>query len=574
MQREAGIPLVLWICTALVAHLAGGGGAVQVAHVVLDREALRAAIRAEREILRPGDTTFEILTDSVQPSPGAKTEPPEKESDGPDDGKESEPDEEEKAPPPVAPPPLPKVAEAPPPPPPEPPKPEKKVEVPVVPLPPAPPAPPPPPLPPPDKRIAIKQHVEKNQKDNPEASRIADDANHTKEETVARIRSKDQDAPKPTAGSPTRSAPSLKDGNNDHTKIADSEEKKGNEQNAPGESKKDSTTATHSNPAPPQPGSPRGGGGGKGGGKVAAANPGAPAGPASRGGAGPASPEVQLGGGKPGWTVDPANPGGDGKSRVAGKKRKFTPMQSPVSVGSMGLGGAGTPGGPNTNLPLASVEQVVGVEKLKQERAADGAARKSAHLGSSKITSWQQMKAAIENYEPSVKEGNQTSLNAAQSVFASYLNTIHNRIHPIFAEQELVAMNGLPKSDPMQKSDLVAHVEIVLSKDQGRIVRAGIKKHSGSTAYDTIAIASVLRAGPFGKAPDAIVSPDGNVYLHWEFHRDPFDACTTRNARPYLLKEAPKPKSSPTGAPPKKVPATSPDDRPQDPPGPLRPLRQ
>jgi hypothetical protein len=37
----------------------------------------------------------------------------------------------------------------------------------------------------------------------------------------------------------------------------------------------------------------------------------------------------------------------------------------------------------------------------------------------------------------------------------------------------------------------------------------------------------------------SIVSPDGNVYVHWEFHSDPFDACTTRDARPYLLKGVP-----------------------------------
>ncbi|MBI4701915.1 MAG: hypothetical protein HY744_12320 [Deltaproteobacteria bacterium] len=59
------------------------------------------------------------------------------------------------------------------------------------------------------------------------------------------------------------------------------------------------------------------------------------------------------------------------------------------------------------------------------------------------------------------------------------------------------------------------------------------------TAFDVAALRSVEAASPFGKPPDAIVSPDGRVYLHWEFHRDPYYACTSRFARPYLLKAAP-----------------------------------
>ncbi len=51
---------------------------------------------------------------------------------------------------------------------------------------------------------------------------------------------------------------------------------------------------------------------------------------------------------------------------------------------------------------------------------------------------------------------------------------------------------------------------------------------------------AVHRAQPFGPAPGAIVSPDGNVYLHWEFHRDEVYACSTMHARPFLLNTPPK----------------------------------
>ena len=85
----------------------------------------------------------------------------------------------------------------------------------------------------------------------------------------------------------------------------------------------------------------------------------------------------------------------------------------------------------------------------------------------------------------------------------------------------------------------VPYPPIVLDRAAGKIVRMGVTKSSGETAFDLVALRAVDRASPFGQAPDLIASPDGNVYVHWEFHRDPFDACTTRNARPYLLKSAP-----------------------------------
>jgi hypothetical protein len=218
---------------------------------------------------------------------------------------------------------------------------------------------------------------------------------------------------------------------------------------------------------------------------------------------------------------------------------------------------------------MSQVVASVGDKQLAAERAADGAARRSAHRGQGPKNNFDKYRAAIENYDPSVKEGNQTALNAARVPFASYINMIHNRLHPIFAEEFLSALDNLPPSHALNK-DLVMHLEIVLSKDEGRIVRMGVTRASGVTAFDIVALNSVQRASPYGRAPDAIVSPDGNVYLHWEFHRDPFDACTTRNARPFLLKEAPKSGVRPTYPTP--LPSgKSQDEAPSS--GPLLPLR-
>ncbi|WP_437580321.1 hypothetical protein [Sorangium sp. So ce887] len=581
MSRDVHIPLALWICAAIVAHMAGGGGAVEVAQVIEDRAQLRRMVHAVREGLRPGDTTFEVLTDGMATTPPpAPLAPPERSPEGDPDKdaptdpqQEPEPAKAEKKKPPKPEPP--RQAKAPPPAPPKPPKEEVAKVVPVQPV-------PPPPLPPADRRIAVRQHVEKDQEDNPEANRIADDANKVAEETMAQIRSKDQDDPTPTPGSPTGPrGPKDMVGDSDHDHSGHSEERAGNEKNAPGERSSDSESAEHHSPASPAQAAqasraapPASVPGASGGGRVAQAPPGmlAPERGAA-GGSGPASPEV-VDNPSAGYTLNPANPGGDGKSRVAGKKATPQPYQSPVRVGSIGLGAPGLPGGPNLNLNMAGVQAAVGNEKLRAERASDGASRKSAHRGSWETTDkWKKWRAAIENYDPSVKPGNQTSLNAARVPFATYINMIHNRLHPIFAEEFLASLESLHSGHAFNQNR-VTHLEIVLNKDSGSIVRLGVTRPSGMTAFDMVALNSVHRASPFGKAPDAIVSPDGNVYLHWEFHRDPYDACSTRNARPFLLK-APSGAAPVEPAPVRRAPRPVPgDEQMRAPPGPLLPLRR
>lgn len=590
MSREASIPLVLWISTAAVVHAMGGGTAVEAARTLSDRASVRSMVTEVRMDLAPAEGTIEVITDAAQLTPRSEPNPAENPSAKPLDPPKDPPKPDEKKPPEKKPPPKPlviKKVEPKPPPPeppkkkdPEPPKPKveekkpppppvlplaekKKLEEKKVPPPPKPPeiakkepekkAPPPPPPPPPDRRIAVVQDTPKDEPDNPNAHRIADKAHTTKEETVARVRAFDGTPSAKLDGGKLGSH--QEKGDSDADKSGQSEDKDGNKDHAPGENNAKAVASVHSNPVPPAPPAPQGaaktpgpplsvpgntGGGGK---AVSLSPPSAnPPAAASPGGAGPASPEAHTAAGGS-WSLDPANPGGDGSSRVAGPKREAS-WQSPVRVQSMGFGSPGLPGGLNINLNIAGLEAAVGQDKLKQERAADGEARRAKHRGANGEKDKFDWRAAVENYEPSVKPGNQTSLNTAASPFGTYLNTMHNRIHPIFAEEFLQSLNSLPPGHKLN-DNLVTFVEIVLGKDDGKILRAGITKASGSTMFDLVAVSSARRAGPFGKPPDAIVSPDGKVYVHWEFHRDPFDACSSRNARPYLLKAAEKTDSQP-----------------------------
>src|SRR3954471_3992513 len=77
LVRTASIPLGLWICAAVVAHLAGGGGAMEAAQLVHERDELRALVRSARQGMHPPDTTFEVLTEGTDPTPAEKVAPPE-----------------------------------------------------------------------------------------------------------------------------------------------------------------------------------------------------------------------------------------------------------------------------------------------------------------------------------------------------------------------------------------------------------------------------------------------------------------------------------------------------------------
>ena len=606
MPRDASIPLVLWISTAALVHLMGGSGAVEAARILQDRASLRSMVTELRYDLSPPEGTIEVITDAAQLTPRSETNPAENPTAKPQDPPKDPPKPEDAKPPEKKPPPKPIVLKPPPPPPkppeppkkPDPPKPKveekkpppppmlplaekKKLEEAKKPEPPKPPpppkpevakveekkAPPPPPPPPPDRRIAVVQESKQDEPDNPTANRIADKAHTTKEETVAKVRAYDGTRTAKLDGGKLGAHEDK--GDSDEDKAGQSEDRAGNKDHAPGENNPKAVASAHVNPAPPAPPAPAGAsekagsplsvpGNTGGGGKAVALTPpnNAPPAAANPGGAGPASPEAHTAPGG-GWSLDPANPGGDGSSRVAGAKREAV-WQSPVRVQSMGFGAPGLPGGLNINLTMSGLASAVGEDKLKAERAADGEARRARHRGANGEKDKLDWRAAVENYEPSVKPGNQTSLNAAASPFGSYLNTMHNRIHPIFADEFLQSLSSLPPGHKLN-DNLVTFVEIVLGKDDGKIVRAGITKASGSTMFDLVAVNAARRAGPFGKAPDAIVSYDGKVYVHWEFHRDPYDACSSRNARPYLLK-APETKTEGTAEPAPKPPETKPTD--------------
>ncbi|HZU85198.1 MAG TPA: TonB C-terminal domain-containing protein, partial [Polyangiaceae bacterium] len=528
-SRDVTIPLGLWMCAAVCAHFLFGTGGLVVARMHDDRSELWKLSREASNLAQRDEQTFEVSLGEPSERQDEPQPPPPK------------PPEQPKPEPTVQKTPEKKTPE----------KPEKRLLVvekkdeekkPLV-------------LPEDtlkDRRIAVVQHAKPDQQDNPEAKFIADQANHVEKETVATQTSHDRDDEHPTpGGNHPGSDPQM--GDSERTRIAESEEHAGEKNRAPGERGTDfdvvhepklmkpsaATTATAPASQAPRPAP----GDGRPVGTAQAPQPQAPAEPAP-GGATAAAPDVESAAGG-GWTFNPPRPGG-----APGATPRPTPggATQPVLPGGKlwslsGLGQGAAPGSAmNTNINPGQIASIVGADNLRKLREADGERRKSEHRGTFVASNFDRWRSAIENYVSSVKWGNETALNTAMSPFASYLNGMHNRIHPIFADSFLDSLNSLPASHPLNDQHLVTRLEIILAKD-GHLKQMGVVKTSGVTAFDIAALDSVDRAQPFGPAPSAIVSPDGNVYLHWEFHRDEVYACSTMGARPIILNAAPGPKN-------------------------------
>jgi hypothetical protein len=567
MARDPNIPLFLWVAAAIVAHLVWGGGAEQVSDVFEEQADMRRfAASVQQQLRRRFSTEIALLDDPtaelvehdtpdapavpnapVDEQPAEKVEPPkqpEPDQPTPDEVPAHERDrvkskvkpEPEKAKPEdeVKPKPEPEAEK------------QKAPEV------------------PPEKaqapqRVAVVQHVEdKNQADNAEAEFLADDNNRVQEQTQARITATDQDNEKPSPGS-QHMGPSDEPGDSHVTDVAQSDDSPGELNRAPSE---DKLAASKQSVSVSQPqGIP----------EVAGRVQAGPekSDPGEKGQTAQAASRAETA-----MDATHAAPSGDWQiarereerlSRAAREARRHRPSAAAGNpdrpLDFLGLGAEGrTERGVNLNLSPGTALAAIGQDQLAREIRADGERRRSKHQGSWKAVGIERWRPAIENYVATVKLGNQTALNTAAAPFATYLNRIHNRLHPIFAVNYLGFLDGLPGSAGLHDKDMKTNLEIVLSQSNGSIVKMGVTRTSGVTAFDISALESVQRASPFGAPPPSIVSPDGNVYLHWEFHRNPLFACSTYFARPYIIKVPQK------TAPPRNDPPAGPFGPEEEPP--------
>jgi hypothetical protein len=516
MRRDPTIPLFLWVATALVVHAIGGGGATEVVRVLEEKAGIRDFAHAvgltARRAAEPQELTLLDPTEEAPAPELVHDDAPPAEEEQPTEEKPPEP---EKAKPELPDPDQQKAPEQKPEAKPEEKKPaddEKKpadaAQKPAV-------------MQLDNRRVAVSQHARPDQEDNPNAKFAAEDANHVDEETQARITASDQNDPNPTPGGHFAGS-HPEPGNSEESEVAQSEEVRADSRLAPGSESGDDAKdqsevaarvsqmevvhqaprATQAPQAPPE-----------------AVRPPAPA--------TAASPDVMVAEGGSGTVARP-------QTAQAGQPKKPRPSAKPTDFLGLGAGGV-TKNGVNLNLTYSAAQAMLGQDELARMRRRAGEKRLAQHRGSWTNLGMERWRASLENYVASVKPGNQTALNTARVPFAAYLNQIHNRLHLTFADDFLASLSGLPPNHPLNKPDMSTHLEIALSKEDGRIVRIGITKSSGVTMFDVGALEAVSKSAPYGTPPGSIVSSDGNVYLHWEFHRNPEWACSTYFARPFIL---------------------------------------
>lgn len=395
---------------------------------------------------------------------------------------------------------------------------------------------------PPKRSIAVRQHYkDPNQEENKEAEFLGDKNNKVDEQTQSKITSTDQDEEEPSPGQ-KHDGPEKELGNADESRVASAEGTEDQGSPLPPEAtppKPEQPPATPK-PLPPQQ-------------QVAQVPRGVEAPPPSK------LPQEQrpvLPGAPPIAAGDQGEPFFTPAPRTTSSPRRLPPPpQKNKYAYGMGLGaGPATPGGVNLNLSFNQAQAVVGNEQLEKDRRADALRLRSKHRGSWAMVGLARWKSAIENYVPHVKPGNRTALNTRAAPFANYLNAMHQRIHVIFADEFLASLDQRPKNDPLNNYEMHTDLELIINQNDGAVITMGVVRTSGVTAFDINALEAVSKASPFGKPPSEIVSPDGNVYVHWEFYRNPDYACSTYFAHPIILKEAP---SSPKNPPPVHPPQRS-----------------
>lgn len=253
-----------------------------------------------------------------------------------------------------------------------------------------------------------------------------------------------------------------------------------------------------------------------------------------QGGAGALSMRNVEGRGAPGTAGRQRAPGGDDDSpTVAMSTRPQPPAGAPGSEGARGRKGKK---GPNLRLDSQQYERIVGEDHAREE--IEVARRRSSHKKGRYEKKLAGIRSSLENFTPEVKPGNQTALGTRAHPFAVYIARMHRTIHEIWGYGFLADLDGKSHSNEMNDRRLAVTMEIVVSPE-GEVTKVTIVRPSGVLTFDVAAIDTVMAAGPYEETPVDIRSADGNVYIHWTFHRDE-RMCTPYFADPFILENVPE----------------------------------
>ncbi len=395
--------------------------------------------------------------------------------------------------------------------------------VPAVVTPPPPVRPPPPPEPAEPEHAVTQRSRDPNVEPPPDARFAAEENSRVEEETVARERNMITDDPEPEPSPSERASEETDDPGEEDEVVAEHEDREG-EQRRPTESASSEPSRLAAAASAPAGGAPER----------------SPERSASE-------PEAREGGGEDSqyetltirdahgtFVVRRPRANGAGEGNAGGRAVAGTPGRRRVEEGGRESPRTGRGrGSVDLRVGYAQLEDIVGREALEEERRAYAEQRRSRRRGTDHAESWRRFRAAIENFVPNVRTGNQTALNARASPFAAYTAEVHRRLHGPFHD----FLFGVASNGALANPELETKLEIVLNRD-GTIHEVGVVRQSGQILFDHGAFAAVHAGAPYPTAPDAILSGDGRVYLRWTFKRaEPF--CLHTQAERYILDNAP-----------------------------------
>ena len=154
-------------------------------------------------------------------------------------------------------------------------------------------------------------------------------------------------------------------------------------------------------------------------------------------------------------------------------------------------------------------------------------------LSAVKVDDWA---AQIAGYRPQANGGRPVAWEGAQSDLDGYLDGVHACVHAAFASSFLRSLRDLPAGHPLADPELATTVELVIEGESGRLADVGVVASSGVPEFDAAAVAAFNGAFPLAPPPAASLSSDERLYVTWELHRRPEDACKREQARPWKLR--------------------------------------
>lgn len=147
------------------------------------------------------------------------------------------------------------------------------------------------------------------------------------------------------------------------------------------------------------------------------------------------------------------------------------------------------------------------------------------------------VRASLRSFGHDVRPGNHTGVNRKSNAFGSYVGMIHHKIHERWAHGYLMDLDiHEPGGSPMNDPTLNTQLEFVIRAEDGKVESVNIVRSSGQVRFDAQAAAIAHSIGPHPNPPPELVSPNGRVYVHWNFWRDQRQ-CGTFGASVYIVSE-------------------------------------